>query len=420
MCPLRLLFCLLLCTGYGTWLHAQAYYDWMDLPPHDKGLLLSPTGREMYRSADTSLLSLHPIAVADSATVVGEADGLGYGVSTLVDGTLITAYYARNCHWGCPEKYGPGTSRAVVQYSDDFGTTWSPPRRLDKDPGGQEGPEAALGWGLAFAELDDTTYLATTRGLFTSADRGRSWDFVEGALENEGRSKLHVGPRMFYTPASGFLLFGQPENIELGKMFVHYTLDRGRSWERVVLDTGNPEVTPVEPTAVQLNDSTLIFFTRNGVNGQGSNPAQFILRVHGPGDYTIDNPQITNCTVTGHQDTHDVIYNPVTDSFDATVSDRCETSHDYSIMSLSLWTIPRTALLAGSAEWTPVGYYFPPMEVGRDGEGTHPGGSVVDTVTGKQYLQLHRGVSHAVSSSLYQLSRTLDSDRLRGLLLPLR
>ncbi|MBP2832872.1 exo-alpha-sialidase [Aquimarina sp. U1-2] len=400
-------------------------YSWLDSLPHKEGLYFTKKERLIYENADPDHLVLKRISVADSTMVIAEADALGYGVSCFINDVIIVAHYARACHWGCREKYTTGTSRVVVRRSSDYGNTWSNPYRLDVDIGGLPGKESAIGWGLAFCKVKDTVYLASARGLFYSYDQGKNWKLRKSGLRKGpkgnittgiGNGKLHIGPRMFYSTKAGFLLFGQPEAIQEGKLFVWNSVDYGKSWKQEIINTGNPVVTPVEPTAIQFEDNTLFFLSRNGKNGQGSNPSQFLFHVNGSGDYEIQYPKISNCKVTGHQDTHDVIYNPKTDQFEATISDRCYDHSDYSKMALTLWTIPKKDALLGKNVWKYIGDYFPPISYGSGAEGTHPGGSVIDVKRNKQYLQVHRGKGHAISSSLYHLERTLNTDVLKEVL----
>ncbi len=396
-------------------------YRWFDQKPHKEGLYFTEMERQIYKNADPEHLVLKRISTTDSTTVVGEADALGYGVSCLTNDVLMVAYYARACYWGCPEKYAPGTSRVVVRRSLDFGNTWSAPYRLDIDLGGLSGEESAIGWGLAFSQIKDTVYWTSARGLFYSYNEGKSWKLLQTGLRNPpngtietgfGKGKLHIGPRMFYTKKAELLLFGQPEDIQEGKLFVRNSTDYGKSWQQTTIGTGDSKVTPVEPTAIQFEDNMLFFLSKNGKNGQGFNPSQFIFSVTGPGDYNIQFSKISNCKVTDHQDTHDVIYNPITDQFEATISDRCYDHSDYSRMVLTLWTIAKKDVLLGKNTWEYIGDYFPPMSYGKDVEGTHPGGSVIDLKRNEQYLQVHRGKGHAISSSLYHLERTLFTDSL--------
>lgn len=395
-------------------------YDWLGRPPHAEGLHFSTAQADVFRRADPGVLALRPVTAADAQTVVGEGDAFGYAVGALLDSTLFVGHYARACHFGCEEKYAAGTSRAIVRHSTDAGRTWSPVLRLDHEVGALEPERAAIGWGIALGTDGHAVYAATARGLYVTRDRGATWAHVEGALAKgeapgalRGAGKVHIGPNMLHSPKGGLILLGNSLPESSRTLYLLHSTDGGATWQQATLDTGHPGVTPVEPTAIMIGEDRFLVFSRNGVNHQGANPAQMVVRIDGPGRYVVEQSQVTNARVVGHQDTHDVIYNPVTDRFEALVSNR---GRHYQIMEVTLWSIAREALLGGSATWRYEGDLWTGLGAGEEAEGTHPGGSVVDAARGKAYHFLHRGKSHDTSSSVYLVERTLRTGRLARLL----
>lgn len=398
-------------------------YIWFDDRPHDLDLHFTKAQKSFYRSINPDLLKIFPVAdsIHDSLYHI---DGLGYCVGNMVGETMVLAYYPRACHWGCDDSHlDPFRSACTITTSKDDGRTWSTPFPADimQESFGRD--RSQIGWGLAISPYQDHILVASKRGIFRSYNEGESWERLETAFSERdfpefyetylNKTKFHYGPVMINHPVGGLMILSHVTQIEsgLGAFYILHSTNGGEDWDWTKIDTGNPGVTPVEPTAVMYGKDNRIFvFTRNGPNGQGSNPAQMFIDVLAPGEYEISGAAVTNCEVGGHQDTHDVIYNPWTDSFEAVVSNRGSGEFsDYDLMELTLYSIPREEAEAGNHHWTYRGHLIEPIPRGI-AEGSHPGGSFIHN--GYHYIPFHRGDSHDTRSSVYLMRRTLDTDAL--------
>lgn len=83
--------------------------------------------------------------------------------------------------------------------------------------------------------------------------------------------------------------------------------------------------------------------------------------------------------------------------------------------TLNLWSISPDELLNGSADWRFDGTLLTAQGFSAIGcrDGYHPGGSIIDIKNNKQHIFIYAGVRSG-PSSIFRLSRTLDTNKWRG------
>lgn len=281
--------------------------------------------------------------------------------------------------------------------------------------------------------------------VYLSDDEGVNWRETtpfSGMLS----SAVHVGPNLVRHPAFGLIaVFGQQTTSNLSvatnrKNYLVRSTDAGETWEeRVWLNS--KAARSVEPALATWGPGHMVMISREFSSfGAGSdgyfNATQHVYEHsedHGFQDVTFstDRTNITGNGAAGSaaHDTAEVIYNPVSGRIEVLQSHRwgdggdlaglelAETEDD-EISSLNLWSIDPAALLAGSSQWRFDGSIFVRRGYSKIGnkDGLHPGGSIIDLENGFQHIFVYAGWRRS-PASIYRVSRSLNTDRLRRFLL---
>ena len=414
------------------------------------------------RAADPRLLAVRPVAGVGIDPTPDRHDNFSSATAALLPHAgalggqrIVLTTFVGRYHWRSPatpadppKDRGDG-STAFTKFSDDGGLTWSEGVKLDALPqfppqAGDARPKALIkAIGTA---ADGTLYLAAGRGLgvLKSAD-GERWERLDGAMSEAqvGPKSFGLGSNLIDHPRAGLLAFGHRAGGSIDPVLnVLNSTDGGRTWTATAVPTGDPDVRPVEPTAILYDGDRVLVFGRNGPNDRAHRPFQLRLKVNGPGDYAVEGARLTNIYCTQNPDTHDVILNPTNGRFEAAVHNRGGRAPGVNDegMVTSLWSIDRAALESGSAEWrydgalnVMQGDYGPAVRGGPFGadppdldghqDGSHPAAGVLidadgDGAADRQLLFVQMAASTDSFGQIFAIDRTLDSDALRRYLLP--
>ena len=132
---------------------------------------------------------------------------------------------------------------------------------------------------------------------------------------------------------------------------------------------------------------------------------------------------VTNISSYRWPDTTDVDFNPVTQRFEAVVTNRSggvldtERNEDHE-QTINLWSISKEDLYAGKADqWrfeaTLLSLQSGMRDMGPDDiDAAHPGGAVIDEERGVQHIFIYCG-RYSTPTGIYRITRTLDTDKLR-------
>ena len=411
------------------------------------------------RDAPPGLFQVRPVAGVGIDPTPDRHDNFGSATAAVVPHAgglhgqrIVVATFVGRYHWRAPKTpddlpkdQGDG-STAFIKYSDDGGHTWSEGVKLDKT--GRFPPQTGDARPKVFmkaigADADGRLYLAAGRGvgLLYSDDGGDSWERHDGVLSESqvGGESFGLGSRLLDHPSGGLMMFGHHggKTIEPVLHVLHST-DRGETWHRTTLPTGDAAVQPVEPTALMYGDGEVLLFGRNGPNGREHRPFQLRLKVNGPGDYEVLDARLTNIDATQNPDTHEIILNPKNDRFEAVVHNRGGRAPGVNDegMSTTLWSIDRNELESGSARWrydgalnVMQGDYGPAIrpnaafDLDLWQDGSHPAaGALIDEdgdgTADRQQIFVQMAASTDSFAHVYVIDRTLDSDALREYLLP--
>jgi hypothetical protein len=281
-----------------------------------------------------------------------------------------------------------------------------------------------------FGVVDNIALLATRYGVYRSEDEGANWELIPDAMSREQTRdqcadvQYGVGPRMVLHPEKGLVIVKGVRDLPC--MDVYNSVDKGETWqhERVQL---SESIHPLEPTAL-YHEGHLIFVTRNHplpfrLCRQLKEPQRPAMMVSSTGWFPMDHMAITNISSHRWPDTTDVDYNPVTDRYEAVVTNRSgggpnSEMNEFNEKTLNLWSISRDDLYAGKArnwrfEATLLRWPHGSSDFRPDGiDSAHPGGAVIDAKRGVQHIFIHSGM-YATPTSVYRISRTLETSRLR-------
>lgn len=425
----------LLALGCGTAGHAEQTFPWMDDPVHQACMAWPEKQRALFETADPDLLTILPVAGPLTDPTDEENDFYRNALACRVGDTLIVNHFRFRYHWALwddhQNRYNAFSSPAYVKRSTDGGKTWEAVGALNLELG--EEPEKNEFFMTAMGETRDGGVLIVTNinghgGVYRSDDAGKTWHRIPGALttrqvgEEAGGG---MGPVLIDHPRGGLMTFATRGNDKEGmlpELRVFHSTDQGKTWHYQSIPTGDPEVQPVEPTALLLEDGTVLVFGRNGRNHNDHQPHMLVLDVNGPGEVAVRHAGLSNIVCTKNPDTHGLLYNPTNDRIEAVVSNRGGSApgRNDAFVSVSLFSIPRERFLSGGTTWRYEGtlnlmqgaYGAAPDRIieRRFQDGSHPGKGVI--LGDHHYVFLHMASSPDGRSGTYLIRRSLDTDQV--------
>ncbi len=362
---------------------------------------------------------------------------LGWPVATrLMNGRTIVLYRRASGHTDSDDASLAGH---YILYSDDL-TQWKPqqPLRLGPVPG-------MHCVGSAVNEDGAERVIAITSGnprtLYTSDDHGVTWKADAQALQGMLRTAVHVGPNLIQHPDFGLVAaFGQ-ETKGGSRNYLISSTDAGKHWQECIWQRDVPG-RGFEPTLATWGPGHMVMISREtladfaiGPDGLWGHSQHVYHHQHGrplsrvkfktSRTNIVGNPAIGN----GCNDTAEVIFNPVSKRIEVLHSHRwggglgrtgrtIPKDESLEVSSLNLWSINPDDLLAGSGTWRFDGTIIERTGFSRKGnlDGLHPGGSIIDIDAGMQHIFVYAGWRRC-PSSIFRISRTLDTDALRDALL---
>lgn len=403
----------------GSWIDADELVS--------QTLIITPSEKLRQRQLETEGVStIRPVALARGSYLVGNNKHLGWPVGIKIGATLLCAYHQTLHHHGTGPQSDENTNQAVVVRSTDGGATWSDPIDI-RNPDGVNDDEMVLDFGNCFGVLGGSVFLATKYGVYRSNDEGQNWTLLRGALtkkQTDHDFSCHFGPRMIIHPEKGLVV---PVGVTLEPFLDLYSSkDEGITWthERV---TVSETIHPLEPTGI-YHDGRLIFVSRShslpfAWHEEQSEPMHPVMMVSENDWFPMKHQGVTNISTYRWPDTTDVDYNPVSERYEAVVTNRnggvCEKERDEEhAQTVNLWSISKEDLTAGRADqWrfeaTLLRLSSGMLTMGPDDiDSAHPGGAVIDETRGVQHIFIYCG-RYATPTGIYRITRTLDTDKPR-------
>jgi len=147
------------------------------------------------------------------------------------------------------------------------------------------------------------------------------------------------------------------------------------------------------------------------------------MMVSDTGWFPMKHKGLSNISSYQWPDTTDLDFNPVSNRYEAVVTNRSggvwvNEKNEENEQTINLWSISREDLYAGRADqWRFEGTLlrFPSgmLEIEpNDIDAGHPGGAVIDKENGVQHVFIYCG-RYSTPAGIYRITRTLDTDRLR-------
>lgn len=406
---------------------AEAESGWIDRDRMvAETLIIGPAERERLIQMEAEKLSvIRPVALPTGRYLAGENRHLGWPVGIEIGGTLLCAYHQTLHHHGKGPQQDKLSSDAVVVRSTDGGETWSDPLDL-REVGRSEKP-MAINFGIVVGKSGGSVFLANKYGVYRTQDEGVTWELLPDAMTQgqTGFSRAdNVGPRMIEHPEHGLVIpmgRGREPGIDLFS-----SRDQGATWRHHSMDLPR-ESHPLEPTFF-YHDGRLIFLSRNHSlpfkwHQEMTESEPPVMMVAETGWWPMTHQGLTNIASHRWPDTTDVAFNPVTQRYEAVVTNRSggvgvEARDEDNAQTVNLWSISPTDLAAGRAdqwrfECTLLRLRSGMRDVGpNDVDAAHPGGAVMDVARGLQHIFIYAG-RYATPTGIYRISRTLETDRLR-------
>lgn len=392
-------------------------------------LNLSPQEEAKFRHAG-DLLDLRPVALPRDEWLHQDEEGepldhLGWPVGFQFEDTLYVLHMRVRGH---SSEYEPGFCAAAVARSTDGGRTFHPhpglPRSSLDDLDSRvrdftpENVRTHFGsWGNAAAVIDGKIIVTNFRGVYRSDDGGVTWSFLENAglpAQLPTNAAWSQGPQLLVHPAKGLVSIGATTQESL---LFRSSLDFGETWTEEAFQTDEPLQ---EPTGI-VHDGELVLLPRH-------NRERWTQYWSTDGWLPLRSAR-TNITP-GERDTTDLQYNPVSERFEAVVTNRVgggPGAEDENCMTINLWSILPDDLRAGKSDWRFDGTLLRSEgrehdrnnSRGLDRDGMHPGGSVMDVKAGVQRIYVYLGFFPG-PAGVFQVTRSLDTEALRSYLLTRR
>ena len=373
---------------------------------------------------DRGIVTIRPVALPEGTYLIGENSHLGWPVGIKVGNILLCVYHQELCHHG-GQRYDAGSSDAVIVRSEDNGRTWSDP--IDIRSFGVNDEPMSIREMNSLAVMNGKVFLASTYGVYVSRDEGLTWELMPGALtvkQTGAEAMGGAGPRMIVHPQRGLVVAGGVRDLPCLDIF--NSKDEGNTWihERFEL---SDTIHPMEPTFM-YHEGHLIFVSRNHqlpfrFHQALHEPQRPVMMVSDTGWFPMTHQKVTNISSWRWPDTTDVDFNPVTERFEAVVTNRNggveEHERDESNeQTVNLWSLSKEEMYAGRADqWRFEGTLLRLPSVMRevhpnDIDAGHPGGAVIDEEEGVQHVFIYCG-RYSTPAGVYRITRTLETERLR-------
>lgn len=395
----------------------------------------------------------HKINTIPSPDSTSSVNHLGWPVAVkLSTGRIIMVYLRQISHGGGDSVF----AGRYVTRSDDL-VSWNPPHPWPS-MAGRIGPSLGL-HAIGKIELPNgierVIILTSEKEFFYSDDQGESWILETGAFEGMLDGSVEIGPNLINHTDFGLLgVFGQEFGSNTQRRnYIVRTLD-GFNWEERVW-INSKIARSVEPALATWGAGHMVMIARE-FNDSFGNPdnryyyyTQHVYR-HENCSFEEVNFSTARTNIRGNaiipkaaHDTAEVKFNPVTNRIEVIQSHRLggglgntgnsawvdsntytgyyevnntPLSYDENpVCTLNIWSISPNDLLEGSSDWRFDGTLLKVKGYSGNScrDGFHPGGSIVDSENNKQHIFIFSGV-RAGPSSIFRISRTLNTDSWRG------
>lgn len=416
-------------------------YGWYHQNPDGLARRLSLLDEEEFgKFTGSDLLDVQPVLMPTPENVDTFNEYLYWPIATVVDDTILVLYAQKPHHFKNRVQTDVHSDdytgiRKIIR-SEDGGKTWSRP--IDLLGIGKWDPEMTPfeGWNASMGSHEGIAYVALKEGLYRSKDKGVNWKFVTdspdfGALPLRS---TRMGMRMTFDEEHGMILWCTDlkravRNAEGygGVIRAVYSPDFGETWhfeeQTIPEEFIFSELTPLEW------EGKMVFLNRNPENTVAGPYVQCASST-GWFPFDIRSSGIEHGRLA---DTPDLVFNPISERFEAAVSMRFGINADgpSGHAKVNLYSIDPDDLFAGKANWrfdgTWIRYRGPWGLQNRTagmGNGHIPGADYVDgfnpvggiVLNGQHHIFVWGG-DGIDKSGIFQYSRSLDTDAVRSWLL---
>jgi len=399
----------------------QKYSDYYD----DVYFALKPEWREKIDAAEhEGLLKIRPVIMPEGDNVVNSNHHYGWPVATMTGDNIVVATRRRLSHDGSQNE----SSGVFVVRSKDRGETWGQMEFMQPKFAGGVFPGSMSCIGTN--QNGDLIY--KENGILRSADGGDTWVHYKNAFDDSANSG-NLGPNMPIHPKFGMMIFNSKGTF--------LTSPNGYDkWTKrtLMLPVSGTDLLsdPAEPTSLVFGGNILLIsreFNRKvgTVSNNGFAMSQHLYRYnpnHTADDITFETKPtniIAGPATEWANDTAEVIMNPYNGRIEVIQSARRSLGPpDYvtkddqgGLASLNIWSIDPKELLAGSNQWRFETTILVRYKQGNyQLDGMHPGGSVIDAKNNVQHIYVYAGRSYDERCGVFQITRTLDTERLKTFL----
>lgn len=432
------------------------------------------TNDELLRISKESELNLTKvIPTIPSPAPPSTINHLGWPVATMLNsGKVIMVYTRQEGHGG--GDYSSNNNPTIfagryVTTTNDL-MNWDPPHPWPNQAGkiGAVGNAPFYGSGAALHGIGVVTInnveriiiVTSNREVYYSDDEGLNWNLNSSALLGMLDGAKQIGPNLINHPDFGLLgVFSQegPSINNDRNNYVIRTQDGGLTWESRVWKNSKM-ARSVEPAIATWGEGHMIMIAREyyapfaNPDGRFYHYTQHVYRHRHEGcyfqelEFSTARTNIRGNGILGQSchDTAEVIYNPVSKRIEVIQSHRLggglgntgnsawvgteninasffegnnvPLSRDQEpIYTLNIWSISPDQLLESSADWRFDGTLLASRGYSVDAcrDGLHPGGSIIDLENNQHHIFIYSGAK-AGPTSIYRISRTLDTDLWRG------